>query len=76
MGVFDSVVIRCDCGEEVEFQSKAGDCLLETFNIVNVPPAIALDLDRQEEHCKCGRTIKINTYSDIRLDIIISEDEE
>ena len=76
MGVFDSVMIRCFCGEEVEFQSKAGECLLETFKIRNVPPAIAVDLDGKTERCKCGKTIKIASYVNVELEVITSEDKE
>jgi hypothetical protein len=56
MGCFDSVYIRCpECREQVEFQSKAGDCLLESFNEDNVPSKVALDINGEDETCpKCG----------------------
>ena len=76
MGMFDSVIIICDCGEEVEFQSKAGDCLLETFRIDDVPPAIAVDLDGQEGHCRCGRTIQIYTDTIVDIKVVITKDGE
>ena len=42
MGMFDSVMFRCpECGNRIEQQSKAGDCLLHTFESHEVPLGIA-----------------------------------
>ena len=76
MGMFDSVIIICDCGEEVEFQSKAGECLLDTFKIDEVPPAIAVDLDGQQERCRCGRMIQTYTDTIVDIKVVITEDGE
>lgn len=57
MGMFDTVVVKCpSCNNEVEFQSKAGDCYLDVFPIDVVPISIAIDLDHNTATCnKCKR---------------------
>lgn len=42
MGMFDSVYVFCpNCGDEVEFQSKAGECVTEEYYLHNMPAEIA-----------------------------------
>lgn len=61
MGMFDRVWVRCDCGNRVEFQSKAGDCCLRDYTLDDVPARIAADLIGNSERCqKCGATITIS----------------
>jgi DNA-directed RNA polymerase subunit RPC12/RpoP len=57
MGMFDSVIGICpDCGNEVEFQSKAGDCALYRYTLDSVPPEIAKDIEGYSEKCNdCGK---------------------
>ena len=61
MGCFDSVVVECpDCHEKVEFQSKAGDCILAVYDNRYVPENIAKDLNRQCKNCEnCGKVITL-----------------
>lgn len=57
MGMFDSVVMRCDCGGMIEVQSKAGDCLLRSYDAHAVPSRIAVDVNGQYGACdRCGTT--------------------
>jgi len=61
MGMFDRVWAKCPkCGEQVEFQSKAGKCILADYSLSSVPMGIAEDIDGDIECCpKCGASIKI-----------------
>jgi hypothetical protein len=60
MGMYDSVVAHCPCcGKVLEFQSKAGDCLLRGFHLDEVPRQIAFDLDGSVTRCSCGQYIRI-----------------
>lgn len=60
MGMFDSLYVRCKkCRNEVEFQSKAGDCSLHSYTLSTVPANVAGDLVGQTETCKCGNTISL-----------------
>jgi hypothetical protein len=62
MGMFDSVYTHCkNCWEQVEFQSKAGDCRLASYHLSQslVPVEIALDLDGKSVTCKCGAVITL-----------------
>lgn len=65
MGCFDTLSVVCPCcNNSVEFQTKAGDCNLETYSIYNAPPIIAGALDGETKTCdNCGAelTIKVQT---------------
>ena len=63
MGMFDRLVVPCpECGEKVEFQSKAGHCNLDSFNLANVPTVIALDLKGEIETCVgCAHSCQVFT---------------
>ena len=64
MGMFDRVWVKCpECGKEVEFQSKAGECVLADYTLDNVPLKIGVGLINEKEECEnCGYivTIKID----------------
>jgi hypothetical protein len=60
MGMFDSLYVECRrCGEQVEFQSKAGDCSLRSYELSDCPPEVAGDLIGRSNQCKCGNSITI-----------------
>ena len=59
MGMFDSVMVRCPiCSGKIEFQSKAGACVLAEFDPTEAPEEIVADLDGEREVCRnCGHEI-------------------
>ena len=61
MGMYDSVNIRCPtCRSLVEFQSKAGECTLDTFSEYSVPPEVALSICGNKEECfGCGEVLTV-----------------
>lgn len=60
MGMFDSVWAKCPrCEEDVEFQSKVGDCVLADYTSDSVPAAIAADIAGDTTICKCGAAVTI-----------------
>lgn len=61
MGMFDSVNAECpSCKYPVEFQSKAGECLLIDYGQHSVPLGIAEDLDGEYARClNCGAEVII-----------------
>ncbi len=61
MGMFDSVHAECPgCLHSVEFQSKAGECVLRDFSLFNAPSEILGDLHNESETCQnCGRVVTI-----------------
>lgn len=60
MGLFDSVYAACPrCGKDVEFQSKAGECHMNTYRNESVPSVIAADIDGQTAPCSCGAIVRI-----------------
>ena len=63
MGMFDSVMVKCpECGEEIEFQSKAGECLCEVYPEENVPVVVAADISGEKCVChKCQTPFTIFT---------------
>ena len=60
MGMFDSVVTQCPkCGEPIEFQSKAGECMLTRYALYSVPLDIANSIKGDKYNCACGEVIEI-----------------
>ena len=70
MGMYDILIIKCpECGAKIEFQSKAGERLMMSYNIKNVPKCIAGDLDGQEDICPyCSRKVKIKVNVEITVE--------
>ncbi|MCG7629057.1 hypothetical protein MHM88_14695 [Epibacterium sp. MM17-32] len=69
MGMFDEVHTHCpNCGEVVEFQTKAGSCTLSVYNAERgVPPEIAVDLDGYPQRClNCDTTVTLRPLVPIR----------
>ncbi len=56
MGMFDRVLIPCkNCNNPLEFQTKAGECLLIDYEIFEIPVEIAIGLNGDSEKCEvCG----------------------
>ena len=63
--VYDNVYARCPkCGENVEFQSSAGECLFERFTIPgDIPLDIAVDLLGSVETCSNGHEVVMQGYA-------------
>jgi len=64
MGMYDSVITNCpNCGMELEFQSKAGQCSLIRYIPEAVPAIVAADISEQgPQKCpKCGETVYLTS---------------
>lgn len=61
MGMFDSVWFKCPkCGNQVEKQSKAGECVLKNISPDDVPVDIAVDINGDILCCEeCDKTFTI-----------------
>jgi hypothetical protein len=60
MGMFDSVWHKCECGGDVEWQSKAGECSLAGYEPSSVPEAVAYDLLNETAACRsCGKPYRL-----------------
>ncbi len=61
MGCFDEVTFDCpDCGTRLTVQSKAGKCMMATYDMGEVPMEIAADIDGQSVWCStCEKSIRI-----------------
>lgn len=57
MGMYDSVLMRCKCGSIVEFQSKSGDCTMDSYEFDYAPANVLAGIcDGYDTKCKsCGR---------------------
>lgn len=54
MGMFDTIVAECpDCksGNSIEFQTKAGHCVLDVFDYLAVPEGLAWDIKNDVQEC-------------------------
>ena len=59
--MFDTLMVACpDCGKMIEFQSKAGDCILAEYDVNNVPDEIAVDVKDDISSCECGKKVKLH----------------
>ena len=66
MGMFDSVMVPCLCGTELEFQSKAGECCLEKYRIGDAPTVILADLIGDQQTCpQCGKIILLEGHVEL-----------
>lgn len=53
MGCYDTVLVKCpNCGTENDFQSKSGECLLNTYKLEDCPTDVMYDINRHSP-CEC-----------------------
>ena len=59
--MFDTLCVPCpDCGCDVEFQSKAGQCYLHVYALDDCPLVILADVANYPENCsKCGAGVSV-----------------
>ncbi len=54
MGLYDSVWMPCKkCGHEIDFQSKAGDCLMYDYKPTGIPYLIAREIHESGYVSRC-----------------------
>lgn len=58
--MYDRIIANCPkCAQQIEFQSKYGDCELKTYHISSVPACIAEDIIDESEQCEnCGYVVE------------------
>lgn len=61
--MFDTIELRCTaCGQLIDMQSKAGECLLHCYPYYAVPCEIAKDLNGQTAQCEnCGMLFTVRS---------------
>lgn len=62
MGMHDTLVISCPrCGEETEFQSKAGPCSMTEYQVYDAPLAILAVVAGERFDCPgCEKPFTVN----------------
>ena len=65
MGMYDTVIVPCPgCAKEAGFQSKSGECELQTFDLKDCPVNILADVNRHSPYnCDCGAVFEVDTIS-------------
>jgi len=60
--MFDSVMVKCpECGNENEFQSKSGKCLLDVYTLKDSPDDVMEDVNRHSPiKCDCGALYEVD----------------
>lgn len=72
--MYDSVMVNCPkCGQENEFQSKSGECLLDVYTLENCPKDVLIDVNRHSP-CKCKCGFKYEVDKEQRKAVIATED--
>lgn len=64
MGMFDTVWVKCpNCGEENNFQSKSGECILGNYDLEDAPDDVMVNVNRHApiecDKCKCKYEVDI-----------------
>lgn len=60
MGLFDRVYVDCpNCGNQVEFQSKGGECDLVNFSLDDAPIHVLMDMMNYPQECECGTWLAV-----------------
>jgi phage FluMu protein Com len=60
--MYDTITVQCPkCGEPSEFQSKSGDCMLETYMLDDAPDDVLLGVnDYAPNRCsKCNTLFSV-----------------
>lgn len=72
MGLFDTVTFPCpDCGEQLEFQSKGGECGMYTYDgREKVPVGVASDLGGSVMCRSCGHTFTAKAKKTVRVKLV------
>ncbi len=72
--MYDSVIVKCPtCGEEHEFQSKSGECLLDVYTLENCPDDVMANVNRHSPNkCDCGTLFQVDI--DTRQAVVLDED--
>ena len=61
MGVYNTILVPCpECGNEVEFQTKSGDCSLTTYSILCAPYEEVKGIMGRNNYCReCNTEVTI-----------------
>ena len=78
MGMFDSVWVKCPtCGEENEFQSKSGECILGQYDLDNCPADVMANVNRHSPcECDCGTLYEVDIPSRKAIAIPLPKEPE
>ncbi len=61
MGMFDSVMAACECGADIEFQTKSGPCECAFYRLADAPENVLLDVNRHAPlFCDCGQWLEVD----------------
>jgi predicted RNA-binding Zn-ribbon protein involved in translation (DUF1610 family) len=73
MGVYNEVKVPCPkCGRKEYFQSKSGECVLDTYEFGQAPDEVMADVNRHAPYtCQdCGTAFRVEikaTYSVVEV---------
>ena len=72
MGIFDEVWADCPkCNSKIEFQSKAGDCMIYDFDLESAPLAIRADVIGATGECfRCKTKIVVRGEVKVWTEIV------
>lgn len=58
--MFNSIYVPCrKCGNRVEFQTKSGTCILDSWDIENAPNIEVEGIIGDSWRCNCGHLISV-----------------
>ena len=72
MGMYDTVLIKCPkCDGDIEFQSKAGKCLLSTYTLRDAPEELIDDIIDEGSVWCCNCEVDLKVFEKIVKKIIL-----
>ena len=76
MGTFDTIILKCpECKETFEEQSKAGECILDTYTEKDAPLCIISDINKYSKRgmlfCpNCSVRLHLRVFFSTKLEIV------
>ena len=62
MGMYDIIWAKCpNCNEDLDFQTKGGECYLANYELDNAPDDAMSNVNRHSPlECKCGNKYEVD----------------
>ena len=71
MGMYDTVKVPCPkCGHREDFQSKRGNCNLDTFSLKKAPKSVLVNVNRHSPYTceKCNTVFAVKDGKSVEVD--------
>ena len=70
MGMFNRIWVTCPkCKDQVEFQTKSGTCVLDSWSLEDAPNIEVRGIIDDTNRCDCGKlvTVELNEPPEVKI---------